>query len=146
MALRNQVKENERINGDRRHDRRYQIPLELRWKLIRRRKLLSSGEGQTLDISSGGNLFDARRTMPVGLDIELSIAWPVLLNNVAAMQLVVSGRIVRANGNSIAIRTVQHEFRTVGTPAADNRHGTAPVRTPPLVIPNRRAATVETAQ
>jgi hypothetical protein len=145
MALRNQVKENERINGDRRHDRRYQIPLELRWKLIRRRKLLSSGEGQTLDISSGGILFDARRTMPEGLDIELSIAWPVLLNNVAAMQLVVSGRIVRANGNSIAIRTVQHEFRTVGA-AAESRRGTGPVLTPPMVIPNRRAATVETSQ
>ena len=38
----------ESINGDRRQDRRYRIHLDLRWKLIRRRRVLDSGVGQTV--------------------------------------------------------------------------------------------------
>ena len=54
-------------------------------------------------MSSGGILFDAGRHLPEGLNIELSITWPVLLHNVAPMQLMASGRIVRASGRKIAI-------------------------------------------
>src|SRR5262249_967671 len=103
------------IRGDRRYDRRYGIALEVRWKLVRRRKVLDSGTGRTVDLSSGGILFDAGRQLPVGLNVELSIAWPALLHNVAPMQLAVSGRIVRTHGNRTAIHMNQHEFRTVGS-------------------------------
>jgi hypothetical protein len=108
-----QVKEMEGIAGDRRTDRRYELKLDLRWKLIRRRRLLDSGSGTSVDLSSGGILFDAGRPLPLGLNIELSVAWPVLLRNTAALQLIVSGRIVRAAGNRVAIQMVQHEFRTI---------------------------------
>ena len=76
----------ESIHGDRRYDRRYEIALEVRWKLVRRRKVLDSGVGTTVDLSSGGIFFDAGRPLPVGLSVELSIAWPALLHNVAQMQ------------------------------------------------------------
>lgn len=102
------------IAGERRSDRRYSLLLDLRWKLIRRRKVLDIGGGQTIDLSSGGVFFDAGRHLPAGLNVELSIAWPALLHNVAPMQLTVSGRIVRAEGNRAAIRITQHEFRTSG--------------------------------
>jgi hypothetical protein len=105
------------INGDRRHDRRYRIHLDLRWKLIRRRRVLDTGVGQTVDLSSGGILFDPGRQLPVGLNVELAIAWPVLLRNEAPMQLLVSGRIVRTVQNRIAVAMTQHEFRTAGAPA-----------------------------
>src|SRR5689334_4056477 len=105
------------IAGDRRQDRRYALHLECRWKLIRRRRVLETGVGTTIDMSSGGMLFDAGRHLPEGLNVELSISWPVLLHSVAPLQLVVSGRIVRARGRMIAIRTVQHEFRTIGIAA-----------------------------
>ena len=108
------------INEDRRYDRRYGIALELRWRVVRRRKVVESGNGATLDLSSGGVLFDAGRQLPVGVNIELSISWPALLHNVAPMQLLVSGRIVRAQGHRTAIRMTQHEFRTVGV-ATDQR-------------------------
>src|SRR6266498_2226174 len=86
------------IAGDRRQDRRYQLQLDLKWKLIRRRRVLDTGTGQTIDLSSGGILFDAGRHLPEGLNVELSIAWPVLLHNVAPMQLVIFGRIKRCHG------------------------------------------------
>ena len=102
------------IAGDRREDRRYGIHLDVKWKLIRRRRVLDAGIGKTVDLSSGGLLFDPGRHLPEGLNVELSITWPVLLHNVAPLQLVVSGRIVRASGRQVAVRTVQHEFRTAG--------------------------------
>ena len=102
------------ISGERRNDRRYDLRLDLKWKLVRRRRVLHSGSGHTVDLSSGGILLDVGRHLPVGLDVELSIAWPVLLHNIAPMQLAVCGRIVRSEGSRIGIQTVQHEFRTAG--------------------------------
>ena len=107
----------DQIAGERRQDRRYRLHLELKWKLIRRRRVLETGTGITVDVSSGGLLFDAGRHLPEGLNVELSIAWPVLLQNVAPMQLVASGKIVRSGGRHVAIQTVTHEFRTVGISA-----------------------------
>jgi hypothetical protein len=112
-----QSKDRASINGDRRYDRRYEMQLELKWKLIRRRKILDQGTGRTLDFSSGGILFETGRSLPAGLNVELSISWPVLLHNTAPLQLVVAGRIVRSDGVRAAIRMVQHEFRTTGAPA-----------------------------
>jgi len=107
----------EKIAGDRRSDRRYDIALDLRWKVIRRRRVLDAGTGTTLDLSSGGILFETDRQLPQGLNVELSISWPVLLHNVAPLQLVVTGRIVRASGRRTAVRMMQHEFRTAKQPA-----------------------------
>jgi hypothetical protein len=109
------IQEFDTIAGDRRRDRRYGLELDLRWKLIRRRRVLESGEGRTLDVSSGGILFDAGRPLPAGLNVELSITWPVMLHNVAPLQLLVYGKIVRSDGRRAAIRMMQHEFRTAGT-------------------------------
>jgi PilZ domain len=107
------------IGGDRRQNRRYHLQLELRWKLIRRRRVLDSGTGRTIDFSSGGILFDAGRHLPEGLNVELSICWPVLLHNSSPMQLVVTGKIVRVTSKNVAIQTIQHEFRTLGHAAGE---------------------------
>ncbi len=72
MAWEQKSKEVETIAGDRRSDRRYALHLELRWKLIRRRRILETGIGRTLDLSSGGILIETDRTLPVGLNLELS--------------------------------------------------------------------------
>ncbi len=108
------IQEFDMIAGDRRRDKRYMLELDLRWKLIRRRRLLESGEGRTMDVSSGGILFDAGRPLPAGLNVELSVTWPVMLHNVAPLQLFVYGKIIRSDGRRTAVRMVQHEFRTAG--------------------------------
>jgi hypothetical protein len=115
------------ISGERRQDRRYELRLDLKWKLIRRRRVLDSGTGASVDVSSGGVLFDAGRHLPEGLNVELSISWPVLLHNVAPLRLVVMGRIRRSNGRLAAIQTVQHQFRTAGA-TVENRDPGAPTR------------------
>ncbi len=123
----------ETIAGERRTDRRYDLRLELRWKLVRRRRVLDTGTGRTLDVSSGGILFDAGRTLPEGLTVEVSVAWPVLLHNAAPLRLVASGRIVRSDGTRCAMRMIQHEFRTAGVqPPA----GGLAVARPRVPLPN----------
>jgi hypothetical protein len=107
----------EGIAGDRREDRRYPIELEMKYKLIRRKRVLQTGTGFTIDLSSGGLLVETDTPLPVGLNVELSISWPVLLHDVAPMRLLVIGRVVRNHNNRSAVRSVQHEFRTQGVPA-----------------------------
>lgn len=121
------------ISGERRNDRRYDLQLQLRWKLIRRRRILESGMGHTIDLSSGGICFDAGRRLPVGLNVELSIYWPVLLREVAPLQLLVSGRVVRSDDHRTAFRMVQHEFRTAGS-SPDSHTSSGPVRVPSPVV------------
>ena len=95
---------------ERRSDRRYNVTLKLYWKLIRRKRVLETGAGITLDLSSGGILFEAGRSLPNGGSVELYISWPVMLHNVEPLQLLVTGRIVRTAGTLAAIRMYQHQF------------------------------------
>ena len=98
------------ISGERRQHRRYLLEMELRWKLIRRRRVLETGIGHTIDLSSGGILFNAGRPLPAGHNVELSISWPVLLNDAVPLQLAAKGRIVRDNGGQVAIQTMEREL------------------------------------
>jgi c-di-GMP-binding flagellar brake protein YcgR len=115
MALERQSNAADQISGDRRSDKRYDIQLDLRWKLIRRKRVLETGIGRTVDLSSGGIMFDAGRPLPAGLNVELSVSWPAMLHNTAAMQLVITGKIVRSDRQYVAVESTQHEFRTVAT-------------------------------
>jgi len=126
------------IAGERRRDRRYEIQLDLRWRLIRRRRVLESGLGHTIDLSSGGIHFETDRPLPAGLNVELSIAWPAMLQNMAPLQLVVSGRIVRSNGRRTAIQKHAHEFRTAGI-ASDQRAISGTQSRPPTSLLARAA-------
>ncbi|HTX39604.1 MAG TPA: PilZ domain-containing protein [Bryobacteraceae bacterium] len=120
MSWRKPQQPNEQIGGERRSDRRYEISLDLRWKVLRRKRTLDSGMGRTIDISSGGIFFETGRKLPVGLKVQLSISWPVLLHNSSPLQLTASGRIVRSDNQRAAIEIIQHEFRTAGV-SADQR-------------------------
>jgi hypothetical protein len=130
------VEKVDNINGDRRQDRRYRIHLDLKWKLIRRRRVLENGTGSTVDLSSGGILFDPGRQLPVGLNVELAISWPVLLRNETPMQLIVSGRIVRAGQNRIAVAMSQHEFRTSGVLSDQRGIKSVTSQSPPMMLAN----------
>jgi hypothetical protein len=68
------------------------------------------------------------------LNLELSIDWPMLLHNVAPLQLVVFGRIVRSRGKHIAIRMIQHEFRTMATASEHRTPTSAPLARKPFIL------------
>ena len=106
----------ELIGGERRARRRYSLGLQVRWHVLRRNKLLDSGAGRTVNLSSRGILLETGGPLPVGMKVYLSISWPVLLHNEARMQLRVEGRIVRSDGFRVAVETEQYEFHTAGAP------------------------------
>jgi hypothetical protein len=136
------VQQMESIGGERRRDKRYGMQLQLRWKLVRRRRTIDTGTGCTVNMSSGGIRFEAGRDMPSGLNVELAISWPILLLNVAPMQLFITGRILRSGGGWAAIRTVTHEFRTFAA-GGTTANG---LRTPGLLIHMKGAAAVNGAR
>jgi hypothetical protein len=100
--------------SDRRSKRRYPIALEVQYKLIKHRRVERLGAGRTLNISSGGVLFEADGLLPTSGPIELALNWPFLLHGSCGLKLVIRGRIVRTDDKAIAIRAEFHEFRTAG--------------------------------
>jgi PilZ domain-containing protein len=102
----------ELIHENRRQDRRYQIEMELRYKLVTRGQLGIQGTGKTYDMSSGGILFESDQLLPVGSFVELSINWPVLLEDTCPLTLMVIGRVVRSDAKGSAIHTTRYEFLT----------------------------------
>jgi hypothetical protein len=100
------------IQEDRRDDRRYNIELDLRYKVMARTRIQLSGSGRTLNISSGGVLFSCDQSLPLGTFVELSIQWPVLLQNTRPLTLLIAGRVVRCEGKDVAVKTSRYEFLT----------------------------------
>jgi len=76
-----------------------------------------TGTGSSLDLSSGGISFSSTEPLRVGSYLELSVSWPVLLNQSCPLKLVASGRVVRSDYNCTAIRLDRYEFRTQGARA-----------------------------
>jgi hypothetical protein len=104
------------LNGrrDPRRHRRYPVSLNVTYKLFRNGKIARLGSGQTLDVSSGGACFECVDPFPSDGSIELTINWPCLLEGVCPLKLVMRGRIVRVDGQRIAVEAEHHEFRTAG--------------------------------
>ena len=105
----------EKIDQDRRHSDRFPIEREVRYRVLNKRGGDEAGEGQSLNISSGGVLFTSEHMLLPGRRMELAISWPAHLDNKCALKLVARGRVVRFQGNAAALEIMQHEFRTKGT-------------------------------
>jgi hypothetical protein len=125
------------IGGDRRGERRYGLQLDIRWKLLHRRRVLDSGAGRTRDLSSHGILFETGRVLPIGSHLEVAVSWPALLHGVSPLKLVAAGRVVRSDEICSAIRMNQHEFRTAG--GATEQTKAAIASSPALPLWNVRA-------
>jgi hypothetical protein len=95
--------------GDRRLTRRYPIATELEYRIIGREGL-AWGAGRTINLSTGGILFQSEQALTLGTRIELTIAWPARLNDAVDLNLCVSGRVTRTDGKSHAVRIREHEF------------------------------------
>jgi len=100
--------------GDQRARSRYPISLDLQYKLLRGGRIERAGSGKTLNISSGGLLFETGEPLPERGLVEVSMQWPYLLQGVCSLKLVMRGRIVRSAADCTAIRAQFHEFRTAG--------------------------------
>jgi hypothetical protein len=97
---------------ERRGKLRFPMQRDLRYKLLKDGATTESGTGETVDLGSGGVGFSIGREVPAGVFIELSISWPVLLEESCPMRLIVFGRVVRSDNGKSACTIDKYEFRT----------------------------------
>jgi hypothetical protein len=98
---------------ERRAKKRFVMEREIRYRVLEQDKIIAVGSGKTINLSSNGVAFVAENDLPEGAYIEVSIAWPALLENRCPLQLVGFGRVLRSSGRTIASTLEQYEFRTM---------------------------------
>ena len=98
---------------ERRAKKRFVMEREIRYRVLEQDKIIAVGNGKTLNLSSNGVAFVTENELPPGAFIELSIAWPALLENRCPLQLIGFGRVLRSSGGTVAATLEQYEFRTL---------------------------------
>src|SRR5262249_20889575 len=84
------------------------------YKLMDHDQIIAAGVGCTTNVSSSGVAFVGQHALAPGQFIELSISWPVLLDDSCPMRLTIFGRVVRSDGFCSACTIDRYEFRTQG--------------------------------
>ena len=105
---------------DRRTKRRFQIEQDVRYKMLYGQRIAETGTGRTMNISSGGVWFSTENMLTSGMPVELSMSWPVLLNDSCPMKLMIYGCVVRSNEKGAAVAIERYEFRTSGSRSFQN--------------------------
>ena len=100
---------------ERRTKRRFQIDQEVKYKMLYGQRIAETGTGRTINISSGGVWFSTESMLTSGMPVELSMSWPVLLNDSCPMKLMIYGCVVRSNERGAAVAIERYEFRTQGS-------------------------------
>jgi len=98
---------------ERRAKKRFVMEREIRYRVLEQEKIIAVGSGKTYNLSSNGVAFVTENDLPTGAFIELSIAWPALLENRCPLQLIGFGRILRTANGTVAATIEQYEFRTL---------------------------------
>lgn len=99
---------------ERRLKRRFHIEQEVRYKMLYGQRIAETGTGKTLNISSSGVWFTTESMLTTGMPVEVSMNWPVLLNDSCPMKLMIYGCVVRSNEKGAAVAIERYEFRTQG--------------------------------
>lgn len=97
---------------ERRVTSRFPVQQEIRYRLLQPRSESQSGTGKTLDLSSGGVLFTTTERLPAGRMVEIAMHWPARLNGTCPLQFVATGRVIRSDRTTAAVRIQRYEFRT----------------------------------
>src|ERR1700684_4050990 len=104
---------------ERRAKKRFVMEREIRYRVLEQDKIIAVGSGKTLNLSSGGVAFVTDKELPVGAFIEVSIAWPALLENRCPLQLIGFGRVLRSAAGKVATTIEQYECRTLARAVPD---------------------------
>jgi len=98
---------------ERRAKKRFVMEREIRFRVLDQGMIIAVGSGKTLNLSSSGVAFVTADDLPVGGYVEVSIAWPALLENRCPLQLIGYGRVLRSSRGTVATTIEQYEFRTL---------------------------------
>src|SRR3954469_9114829 len=90
----------ENICAGRRSRKRYALDIALTYRVPHKRMRHRIGTGRSINISSSGIAFLTADIFSIGTHLELSLSWPVLLNDSCSLKLVVDGTVVRSDGKA----------------------------------------------
>jgi hypothetical protein len=108
---------------------RFPLTLQLRYKAFSA-DMAILGTGQTKLISSTELIFTSDQPIEAGMQAEICVAWPALLDGRVRLQLILKTIIVRSAGPVAAARISKYDYRTRGPwqtelSAASGRHSAA---------------------
>lgn len=104
--------ERSRKATERRAKYRFEMQRDVRYKVTGDGIQPVAGTGTTSNLCSAGVAFSTQHSLPIGGFVELSISWPVLLDDSCPMRLIVFGRVLRAHEDSAVCSIDKYEFRT----------------------------------
>src|SRR5215472_14594737 len=99
----------------------FPLVLPLKYKAIFPKGKPISGTGSTVLLSSTDIVFNADQPLGSGVQCEISIDWPVLLEGRIGLQLVLRSKIARSEGQFVMGRVFKYEFRTAVAGASVDR-------------------------
>jgi len=108
--------------NERRSKKRFHIEQEVKYKMLYGQRIAETGTGKSLNVSSGGLWFTTETMLTAGMPVELSLAWPVLLNDSCPMKLMIYGCVIRSNERGAAVAIERYEFRTQGSRSLQQAH------------------------
>jgi hypothetical protein len=112
---------------ERRCKRRFHIEQDVRYKMLYGQRIAETGVGKTKNISSGGVWFTTETMLTPGMPVELSMNWPVLLNDSCPMKLMIYGCVIRSSDRGAAVAIERYEFRTQGSRTFQQQPANQPV-------------------
>jgi len=117
---------------DRRETSRFPVTEDVKYVVTHSKAIKTRGSGKTLNFGSGGLLFTTEERLPLGRLVELSVTWPALLGGKCPLQFVATGRVVRSENHSAAVKIQRYEFRTRGGAAAAAAASASPLTSSPF--------------
>jgi hypothetical protein len=93
--------------------RDFPLSLEMHYK-IRGDAGEQPGEGRTLWISSRTLIFEPDRPLSSGTDLEITIPWPVRLDERIGLQLWIRARVAHTLSQGVTAEIRKYQFRTRG--------------------------------
>jgi hypothetical protein len=97
--------------ADRRRTGRFPFQEDLTYKSTKG-KVTTAGAGKTLNISSGGGMFTTEQPLVMGRTVEISINWPVRLEDGCLLRFIASGPVIRSEADHATMLINRYEFRT----------------------------------
>jgi hypothetical protein len=91
------------------------VQVDLRYKVFHNGFVVERGWGRTLEFGDGKVSFHADRSLVQGTDLQLSLDWPLRIDGVCPLRLVVFGQVVANNEEGSTLQIARHEFRTRGS-------------------------------
>ena len=99
------------ISGERRARQRYALRLPLEYRVLGSQPPVT-GSGFSCDLSSGGIAIEVDTDLHAGCRIELSLQWPIALQNGTPLKLVLRGHVLRREHRVVAVKVLTCQFRT----------------------------------